>query len=301
MKESTITEQFVYPIEVFSKYKNLNKLPHANFEKYFITNIDNSDADKNGKNSPLTILDKPDIRSKLNYIITKKNVSNEDTTIFSAIRYNLNKVTNKMLSDDKNNSFQVIINALTNIPYSKVEHFQKLAEIVLDKAINEPKFCCIYAKLCYELAGYYIEVKNKQIYFRHILLNMCESEFDRFFDKLENIDKEKIQGLMRFLGELYNKKLLTTAIIIGCFDRLGTMIEKSPFIVEGISALLLSSYQTIRQEHQQYRQIDKSYEYIFKKLNKHLTNEKLTQKNKFTIQNTLDFIKEIDEKHKDMY
>ncbi|AYV83565.1 MAG: eukaryotic translation initiation factor 4G [Hyperionvirus sp.] len=280
----------VYLMDTFLKYKNfaINKKPHPNFEKYYNDHSQN----KIRKLIGLDILDKQDIRVKLNYVITRKNISNEDEMLFNNMRYNLNKVNNKMLAEGNGNvnegSLGVTIGALTSLVYSKVEHFQKLADMIVDKAINEHKFCSIYATLCFELAPYYIEInQNKKIYFRHILLNTCQTTFEIFLTNCEKIEKDKLAGLMNLLGELYNKKLLTAVIIKGCFDRLSETIEKANNSADGISALVITSYRSMLKDN------NSTCKYFLDRMNAFVDNAKLHIRSKFAIQNVLDKILEM--------
>lgn len=278
MKDEVIenNQSYVYTTDVFLKYKDLNKKAHPNFEKYYNENIN-----KIRKTNGSDILEKQDIRVKLNYIITKKNISNEDENLYSIIRYNLNKVNNKMLIEGVDNGLQATINTLTGLPYTNINHFQKLTEMLVDKTINEPKFCSIYARLCSELAPYYIQNGEKKIYFRHILLNTCQTTFETFLNNCEKIEREKLSGLMNFIGELYNRKLLTNAIIQACFDRLSNLLEKSINSAEGISSLVVSCYSTLLQNPEQLK-------YFNEKLNKYADNGKLHIRSKFALQNALE-------------
>ena len=281
----TTESPLVYLTDVFLKYKDLaiNKKPDKNFEKYFNDNLQN----KIRKIIGLDILDKQDIRVKLNYVITRKNISNVDETLYNSMRYNLNKVNNRMLTEGNDNNLQTTINALTSLQYTKIEHFQKLADMIVEKAIHENKFCSIYAILCHELAPYYIEMNlGKKIYFRHILLNTCQTIFETYLNNCEKIEKEKLIGLMNLLGELYNKKLLTTVIIKGCFDRLSETIEKANNSADGVAALVISSYRVISNENPE------TFKYFLDKLNKFVDNGKLHIRSKFAIQNVLDKINE---------
>lgn len=276
----------VYLMDTFLKYKDLaiNKRQHPNFEKYYNDNTQN----KIRKLIGLDILDKQDIRVKLNYVITRKNISNEDEMLYNSMRYNLNKVNNKMLVDANDSSLQMTITALTSLMYTKIEHFQKLADMIVDKSINEQKFCSIYATLCLELAPYYIEIsQNKKIYFRHILLNTCQTTFENFLTNCEKIEKDKLSGLMNLLGELYNKKLLTAVIIKGCFDRLSETIEKANNSADGISALVIVSYKNMFKEN------NSTCKYFLDKMNSFVDNAKLHIRSKFAIQNVLDKIQEM--------
>lgn len=278
---------YVHTTDVFLKYKDLNKKGHPNFEKYYNDGIPN----KMRKICSLDILEKQDIRVKLNYIITKKNISNEDENLYNMMRYNLNKVNNKMFSDGLDNGLQATINSLTSLCYTKIEHFQKLADMIVEKSVCEQKFCSIYATLCYELSPYYIELtqnkKSPPVYFRHILLNTCQTTFESFLNNCEKIEKEKISGLMNLLGELYNRNLLTSAIIRGCFDRLSSTIEKSSSSSDGIASLVIATYKTLMKENSPV------CAYFHEKLNKYVDNPKLHIRSKFAIQNAIDKIQEM--------
>jgi hypothetical protein len=277
----------VYTVDVFLKYRVANKDPHVNFKKYF------NEQTKSRKNDGLDFLEKQDVRVKLNYVMTKKNVSSEDENLFNMMRYNLNKVNNKMLIPGSENGLQATINSLTSLAYSKIEHFQKLAQMIVDKTVNEQKFCPIYATLCYELAPYYIEIKAKdvkKVYFRHVLINTCQTTFETFLNNCEKIEKDKLCSLLIFLGELYNRKLLTQPIVKGCFDRLGSIIEKSNNLAEGLSALVISTYQSLLKENPE------TCKYFVEKMNNCIDNNKLHIRSKFAIQNALDKINEIESK-----
>ena len=274
---------FVYTTDIFLKYKEANRKPHPNFDKYF----DNSVGRR--KMVDPQLLSKPDVQLKLNYIITKKNITNEDETLFNNIRYNLNKVNNRMLVDSNDKGLRTTIQALTSLSYTKVEHFQKLADMIVDKAVSEHNFCGIYATLCYELSPYYIEInQNKKIYFRHILLNTCQTTFESFLNNCEKIEKERLMGLMNLLGELYNKKLLTFKIIKACFDKLGLTLEKSNNSAYGMAQLVMSTYESLQKETPDL------CKYIKAKLNEHADNSKLHIRSKFAIQNALDKIHDLE-------
>lgn len=294
-------DQYVYPIDVFVKYREVNKNSHENFEKYYVESLNNFKFKKSD------FLDRQDIKMKLNYILTKRNVSNEDEELYRSLMKTLNKVNNNMLPEKdksknsgdnsklKENSLQATIEVLTNIKYTKVEHFQKLAELMVEKALGEPTFCSLYAVLCFELSRYYIEDGNaKKIYFRHILLNICQTTFESFLNNCENIDRTKLLGLMKFLGELYTRGLLPAVIIKGCFDRMGLIIEKVQNISEGISELVIITYQTLYSESKNNN--SPVAQHIKNKLNAFIDNGKLSLKSKFALQNALEHIEVVENK-----
>lgn len=293
----------VYPIDVFMKYREMNKDPIPIFEKYYV------EALTSFKFKKQDIFDRQDLKIKLNYILTKKDISGDDENLYKLLLKILNKVNNNMLTENtqdqnnssriKENSLQQTIETLTSIKYTKVEHFQKLAELMIEKALNEPTFCTVYAILCYELAQYYIEINNggvnKKIYFRHILINICQATFETFLNNCETVERIKMTGLMKFLGGLYIKGLLPSAIIRGCFDRLSILIDKAPNLAEGISELVMLTYKSLLNEPNL-----SIANHIKEKMNEFIDNNKLHLKSKFAIQNALDKISELEkEKEKD--
>jgi hypothetical protein len=288
-------EPYIYSIDTFLKYRDLNKKSHPNFNKYYIETLNNFKYKKQD------IFDRQDLRIKLNYILTKKNISNEDETLYKLLLKTLNKVNNNMLlpNDSKNigrareNTLEQTINILTTIKYSKVEHFQKLAELIVDKALNEQNFSSIYAILCCELSKYYIEIGNsKKVHFRHILLNICQTNFETFLNNCENMDKIKLIGIAKFLGELYVKGLLPAVIIKGCFDRMGQIIDKVNNISECISELIMTTYKTLYNESKDNNSTISSH--IKTKIHIYIDYPNLPLKSKFHLQNVLEKIEEIE-------
>ena len=275
-------KKFIYTTDIFIKYRDINKINHPNFSKYYLDFTHN----KVKKDNNFDIFGKNDICCKLNYIINGKNIINDDEKLYSIMRYNLNKVNNKMLNKN-DTGLQASIEILTNLTYTKLDHFKNLAEMIIDKATNEHKFCEIYAMICAELSPYYIETgPGKKIYFRHSLIDICEQTFGNYISNCDKIEKEKIIGLATFLGELYNKKLLTPAIIRGCFDRLGNNIEKHNNASEGLSAIVIACYKTLHYENRAVA------DYMIGKLNIFVENTKLHLKSKFAMQNAIEYIEE---------
>jgi hypothetical protein len=268
----------VYTIDILLKYRDVNRLMHPNFEKYFVDQVNNY---KYRRQDPL---DRSDVRTKLNYIMTKSNISNEDETLYKNMMKILNKVNN-----NNDNSLQVTLESLTTIKYTKLEHFQKLADLVVDKALNEPTFCSLYASICSELACYYIEINpSKKVYFRHTLMTICQTTFESFLNNCENIERTRLIGLMRFLGELYTKGLLPAVIVKGCFDRLSLLLEKVKHAADGISELSISTYRTLLNEQQ-----PTVAKHIKERLNSFVDNGRLHIQSKFVLQNAIDKIEEI--------
>src|SRR5947207_14925147 len=92
INETNELDQYVYPIDIFLKYRNVNRSSHQNFKKYYIETLNNF------KYKRQDILDRQDLRTKVNFVITKRHISNEDEALYKLLMKTLNKVNNNMLS-----------------------------------------------------------------------------------------------------------------------------------------------------------------------------------------------------------
>jgi hypothetical protein len=67
-------------------------------------------------------------------------------------------------------------------------------------------------------------VTMKQSKFRKLLIDNCHSYFEKFFSAQEstesNIFKTRLMNNIRFIGELYRRKLLHEPIIFSVFEML---------------------------------------------------------------------------------
>jgi hypothetical protein len=281
-------EPALYSVDTFLKYRDLNRVPDPKFERYFLADV--KSQKETFKYKKMDSLDRPDVRTKLNYILSRRNVSNEDDQIYKLIMKVLNKVNNNILDPAKNETLNAAIQTLTAIKYSKIEHFQKLAELIVDKSLNEPTFCSVYAVLSTSMACYYIEViagpdkQKKKVYFRHILLNICQTTFETFLNNCENVERVKLIGLMKFLGELYVRGLLPSVIIKGCFDRLSALINDVHNVGDAIAELVIVTYNFLRDEK------NDSAMYVKAKLLSFIAENKMNLKSKFALQNAVEFI-----------
>jgi translation initiation factor 4G len=99
--------------------------------------------------------------------------------------------------------------------------------LVVEKAMREPHFAELYARLSAKLAAVHKT-------FKRTVLALCQEEFEET-DKREHADlpedpaerelelnqaRKQSIGLMKFIGELYKEKLIKGAIMIGCLVRL---------------------------------------------------------------------------------
>ncbi|KAL3931794.1 MAG: hypothetical protein SGPRY_000977 [Prymnesium sp.] len=122
-------------------------------------------------------------------------------------------------------------------------------DLVFDKALFEPIFGYMYAELCVRCAEKFPEFKDelnptaKPHTFKRLLLNKCQEEFEKENniasamadlpedataedrEMLRKRTKARMLGNIRFIGELYKKKMLTEKIMHECLIKLLGEVE----------------------------------------------------------------------------
>ncbi|KAI4364681.1 hypothetical protein MLD38_020738 [Melastoma candidum] len=169
-------------------------------------------------------------------------------------KYEVGKVTDEEAA--KQRQLKAILNKLTPQNFEKLFEQVKAVNIdnavtlkglisqIFDKALMEPTFCEMYADLCRHLSQELPDLSddNEKITFRRLLLNKCQEEFERGEREQEEADKvhdegeaklseegreekrvkarRRMLGNIRFIGELYKKKMLTEKIMHECIKKL---------------------------------------------------------------------------------
>ncbi|XP_065060784.1 uncharacterized protein LOC135688032 isoform X1 [Rhopilema esculentum] len=146
--------------------------------------------------------------------------------------------------------FDKLVEQMKSLPIDSVEKLKCVIDLIFEKALSEPISSKLYAQLCDEISRKKISIesgKGSNVSFKRILLNMCQFEFEKEKsdeqqlekeqDKhYENADEEKAWqeelalkrqktkrrslGNIRFIGELFNLKMLTEAIMHTCITKL---------------------------------------------------------------------------------
>lgn len=173
----------------------------------------------------------------------------ETDELYRKFRSTLNKLTPE--------NFDILVNEIMSAQIDNVDRLKGCIQLVFEKAIAEPNYSTIYAKVCKRLSSINIPPEHgadgketkKPVTFRVMLLNQCQNEFEKHKDdtsgqtvKNEAIEKEtdeakrkelmeqqqeeaiKIRrravGTVRFIGELYKIDMLNDKIMLNCISLL---------------------------------------------------------------------------------
>lgn len=149
---------------------------------------------------------------------------------------------------------------------SAIEELELVIALIFKKALAEPHYCETYANLVFYLKGEMPAFPNpdggKDVTFKSILLNVCQSEFENMPRTLEPTPEEaermhpdelkfkmatekgRFLANMKFIGHLFLQQLLTTKIIasilsdlVGCNADAGDSVPEE-HVVECICEIL---------------------------------------------------------------
>lgn len=151
--------------------------------------------------------------------------------VFRKVRGILNK-----LSPEK---FDKLSLELLNVGIESQVILKGIILLIFEKALDEPKYSSVYAKLCHQLcedAPNFEPPDSAISTFRRLLLNKCQDEFENrskasnAFDKdgqlseeeLEqyHVAKRKMLGNIKFIGELGKLEMLHEGILHRCIKQL---------------------------------------------------------------------------------
>ncbi|KAK8944733.1 Eukaryotic translation initiation factor 4G [Platanthera zijinensis] len=182
---------------------------------------------------------------------------------------------------------------------------------IFDKALTEPTFCEMYADFCLHLATAlpdFVE-ENEKITFRRLLLNKCQEEFERGEREQAEADRadeegeiqqtedereekrirarRRMLGNIRFIGELYKKKMLTDRIMHECMKTLLGQYQNPD--EENIEALckLMSTIGAMIDHIEAKKHMDA----YFDRITMLSTNQKLSSRLRFMLKDTIDLRK----------
>ncbi|XP_062851459.1 eukaryotic translation initiation factor 4 gamma 1-like [Trichomycterus rosablanca] len=211
------------------RMQNSQKDQHK--EQHKVINISlNDDVQLNKAEKPW----KPAIKKSCSEV--KDPEATETQELFHKVCSILNKMTPE--------KFQQLMKQLTELPINTEERLKGVIELIFKKAVAEPNFSTVYAKLCSGLMELKVptsEDSGSTVNFINLLVGHCQEEFEKEKDnqllqkKLTELDeakeeneqqllKEELEeikikarlcslGNIKFMGELYKQKMLTDQFI----------------------------------------------------------------------------------------
>eukprot|EP00656_Telonema_subtile_P019165 TRINITY_DN2043_c0_g1_i17.p1 TRINITY_DN2043_c0_g1~~TRINITY_DN2043_c0_g1_i17.p1 ORF type:complete len:547 (-),score=116.98 TRINITY_DN2043_c0_g1_i17:274-1914(-) len=136
-----------------------------------------------------------------------------------------------------------------DLDMSTPDRLVTVIDCIFDKALGEPAFCPLYSTLCARLSKDLpempVEKGGQPISFRRLLLNKCQKEFEKEQELAEVEDenergkmKRRMLGNIKFIGELYLKKMLMDKIMFVCMHNLAMAAEPDEEDLEALCNLL---------------------------------------------------------------
>jgi len=181
-------------------------------------------------------------------------------------------------------------------------------DLVFDKALFEPNFGYMYSQLCARCAERFPEFKDeanpdaKPHTFKRLLLNKCQEEFEKestigtvlaelpegTSPEEKEIVRKRIKGRMlgniRFIGELYKRKMLTEKIMHECLIKLlGEVENPDEDEIECLCKLLTTIGQMI--DHARAKPHMDQY---FTRMAEMSQNQSLANRLRYMLQETID-------------
>ncbi|KAK3869310.1 hypothetical protein Pcinc_025358 [Petrolisthes cinctipes] len=192
-----------------------------------------------------------DRAEKLTIAIIEVYTHNYDPVVVKLMRGILDKLTPE--------KFDELVGSVKVLPINTTESLSAVIDLIFEKAVEEQSFSSKYAKMCQVLSlmsvrGNENESSNSgksEVKFRNLIINKCQKEFEKDntedfrtesmkeveackdpqkkIELLAKLDYEETKmrkrsvGNIRFIGELYKLRMLTSPIMMRI---IGTLLER---------------------------------------------------------------------------
>lgn len=256
-------------------FKGINKEILPDLVKY----IDNSKSNAYWKNH----------ENPTNWMSTNKKVKNNDEILTTKIRTILNKICK--------DNFDESLRELYAIKFESKQEFNILSELLFKKIITERNNIPIYINLTKSLATHHIIYEEKRINFKELILAKCQSSFE-VINKLQLVDgnlenevfkyKDEVITYTKYIGELYNNKLIGNKILSYCLSTLFIKFDNNSvtaYTAEIICALFGTTMANLKIIN------ESEYDLYMDLLIKLKDSDKITKLEKFAIMDILDSVK----------
>jgi hypothetical protein len=161
------------------------------------------------------------------------------------LKRDVRSLLNKICPENK----ERIIEKLAQTPLDSVEELEIVISIIFHKVTDDPHYCETYVDMVHALNTAYPEFPAEEegmapCTFRRMLVNMCQNKFEDLLAAQDNVTEEKKASMseddfqtllikqkryamatMKFIGHLFLRQLLATAVIRTV---IGTLLEGTP-------------------------------------------------------------------------
>jgi hypothetical protein len=243
---TSLTEDNIirYSIDELDSYKNDDiTIPLELIE--YMNKIKNYSKD-NSKNKNWR---KEVINLSKSWLLENKNKMKSDESILINIQSILNKLSES--------NFDLLLNKLMNMNVKTKSQIIYIVDLIYKKAILENTFLGLYGTLCKELSNTFIEEDNEKLYFKCLLIDKCQENFNIILDPSHKYYplievRKKVLGCIEFIGELYNQSIINCNVIIVIlrllFSKVTNKINNNEYIIEIICFFFMKIGITLKEE-----------------------------------------------------
>lgn len=241
----------------------------------------------------------------------KDNLTEEEfktQNLYKQFRGILNKLTPQ--------KFDTLLDKVKSLNINTQSRLEGVIDLIFEKAIDEPNFSEAYAAMCSKLSMLKVPADNAPdqcVNFRMLIISRCQKQFvtDKVDEQVLKLEKDIIEcsdpnkkkelhlmleeenrrvrmrsvGNVRFIGELYKLKMLTSKIMVYCMTYLIDKLEEEK--LECLCKLLTTIGEQVESE------VKEQLEIVFKKMQEIVDRKsnKISSRVRFMLQDVIELKK----------